>query len=218
MNGWDRFMAWEKKTAERFDPAKSTTGSDYNEHHSIVEATAEEIKELTRMREAAEMSEEPMGNEHLPEGIFALNTDGGIVAEPNQPEGEAAIGVVITDPDGQVFAEVSSRLGWCRDHHVAEFHAIMLGLTMVKQFGIRSLVIKTDSELLHHTIKGSWKLRPQHLRELRDRARELWSEMGSPDISWVPRETNSDADRLAGKLLGPLRPKLKTGDEVAGPV
>ena len=164
------------------------------------------------------MTEERIEGRSLPEGVFTLNTDGGIVAAPNQPEGEAAIGVIVTDPDGKVFAEVSARLGWCRDHHVAEFHALTLGLTMARQFGIESLVIKTDSELVHHTMNGTWKLRPQHLRELRDRARELWTEMGSPDISWVPREQNAAADRLAGRLLGPLRSKTDLGAGVAEPM
>lgn len=43
MNGWNLFREWEQKTAERFDPAKSKNGSNYNLHHSIVEATAAEI-------------------------------------------------------------------------------------------------------------------------------------------------------------------------------
>jgi hypothetical protein len=36
----------EKSIPERFDPDKSKPGSDYNLHHSIVEATAEEIGRL----------------------------------------------------------------------------------------------------------------------------------------------------------------------------
>ena len=42
MNGWNRFVEWEKKATERFDRSKSSE-DNYNLHHSIVEATADEI-------------------------------------------------------------------------------------------------------------------------------------------------------------------------------
>ncbi|MDP9067393.1 MAG: ribonuclease HI family protein [Actinomycetota bacterium] len=141
---------------------------------------------------------------------YILNTDGGIVAAANQPEGEAAMGVLITSEDGHEVARASARLGWQQDHHVAEFNALVFGLTLVRQLGIDNLEIRTDSELVHRTVKGEWKLRPDHLRKLRDQAVELWELAGRPTIDWVPRKQNSLADGLAGEVLGPLRPKPST--------
>lgn len=152
--------------------------------------------------------------EGLPAGTHVLNTDGGIVAAANQPEGEAAMGVIITSDDGDVVARASARLGWCKDHHVAEYNALILGLTLARQLGIHDLEIRTDSELVHRTVKREWKLRPDHLRVLRDQAIELWESAGHPPLSWVPREQNSPADGLAGDLLLPLRPKPAISKDV----
>lgn len=43
---WSRYVEWEKSIPDRFDPEKSKPGSDYNLHHNIIEATAEEIGRL----------------------------------------------------------------------------------------------------------------------------------------------------------------------------
>jgi hypothetical protein len=74
----------------------------------------------------------------LPDVTYLLNTDGGIVAAANQPEGEAAMGVIVTDPQGDTIAKASARLGWCKDHHIAEFNALLLGLSLATQWGSQS--------------------------------------------------------------------------------
>lgn len=154
------------------------------------------------------------GKEGLATGTYVLNTDGGIVAAANQPEGEAAMGVIITSENGDAVARASARLGWCKDHHVAEYNALILGLSLARQLAIEDLVIRTDSELVHRTVKGEWKVRPDHLRPLRDQAVELWEAAGRPSISWVPRAENSPADGLAGDLLLALRPKPAIREDV----
>lgn len=52
-NLWRRYVEWEKSIPERFDPDKSRPGSDYNLHHSIVEATPEEIDRLLSPEESS---------------------------------------------------------------------------------------------------------------------------------------------------------------------
>ena len=143
----------------------------------------------------------------LPQAMYLLNTDGGIVAAPNQPQGEAAIGAILTSPEGEVIAEASARLGWSQDHHVAEFNALILGLSIAHQLGIGQIQVRTDSELVHHTMKGTWRLRPPHLQALRDQAKEQTKAFASMEIDLIPREQNAAADKLAGKFLGRLRPK-----------
>ncbi len=70
------------------------------------------------------MEEQARGEEppqQLRDETYHLNMDGGIVAAVYQSEGEAAIGVLITSEDREVtIARASARLGWCKDHHVAE--------------------------------------------------------------------------------------------------
>lgn len=56
-----------------------------------------------------------------PRNYFKLHTDGSITAEQGQAEGEGAIGVVLRDPNGFVVHQISTRIGWVKDHHVAEY-------------------------------------------------------------------------------------------------
>jgi ribonuclease HI len=54
-----------------------------------------------------------------------LTTDGGIVADqPGKTADEAAIGVVLKAP----IEEISEPIGTAKDHHVAEFRALIRGL------------------------------------------------------------------------------------------
>jgi ribonuclease HI len=66
-------------------------------------------------------------------------------------------------------------------------------------------------------VKGDWKLRPPHLKALRDRCQAAMRTFNAFDIEWVPREQNPQADRLAGELLAPLRPRPTTKDVVELP-
>lgn len=46
MENWDEFLAWEKTTPTRYDESKASDDSDYGVEHSIIEATADEVKGL----------------------------------------------------------------------------------------------------------------------------------------------------------------------------
>jgi hypothetical protein len=58
-----------------------------------------------------------------------LTTDGGMVAnQPGKAAGEAAIGVVLKAP----LEEVSEPIGPAKDHHVAEYRALIRGLEVAR--------------------------------------------------------------------------------------
>ena len=62
-----------------------------------------------------------------------LTTDGGIVADqPGRMAGEAAIGVVLKAP----LEELSELIGPTKDHHVAEYRALIRGLEAARSRGI----------------------------------------------------------------------------------
>jgi ribonuclease HI len=67
---------------------------------------------------------------------FRLSADGGVVAERGQAAGEAAIGVVLTAPDGTLVHQISARIGWTHDHHEAEYRALIAGLRLARGHGI----------------------------------------------------------------------------------
>ena len=74
-----------------------------------------------------------------------LTTDGGIVAgQPGKMAGEAAIGVVLKAP----LEEISEPIGPAKDHHVAEYRALIRGLEAARSRGIGHLRVCLDSALL----------------------------------------------------------------------
>ena len=65
-------------------------------------------------------------------GFYVLKTDGGITAEQGQAAGPAAIGVVLKDHKYRDVDEVSKRIGWARNHHEAEYKALIAGLELAR--------------------------------------------------------------------------------------
>jgi len=138
-------------------------------------------------------------------GLYTLHTDGGIVAAPGQAAGEAAIGAVLKNSDNLLVEAISESIGHVDDHHVAEFRALVEGLTMAKRHGVDKIRVFTDSELLVKSVLDDVGLKSEELQELRSEARDLYQSFTDRELCWVPREMNTEADLLAGAAL-PLRP------------
>jgi len=137
-----------------------------------------------------------------PRNYFKLHTDGSITAEQGQAEGEGAIGVVLRDPNGFVVHQISTRIGWVKDHHVAEYRALIAGLRLARGHGVDDLHAFSDSKLVVNQLHGNSQTRSAHLRELRDEARALLDEFRQHQLSWISRKRNEEADLLAGRALG----------------
>jgi ribonuclease HI len=132
-----------------------------------------------------------------------LQTDGGIVAEPGKASGEASIGVVLKAP----VEEISEPIGWVKDHHIAEYRALIRGLEVALDQGISHLRVCLDSALVVNQLNGTWQIKAEHLKPLHKRADALAKQFVDVKITWVPRESNAEADRLTGIPLAPLRRK-----------
>jgi ribonuclease HI len=138
-------------------------------------------------------------------GLYTLHTDGGIVAAPGQAAGEAAIGAVLKNSDNLLVEAISESIGHVDDHHVAEFRALVEGLTMAKRHGVDKIRVFTDSELLVKSVRDDGNLKSEELQKLQAQARDLYRRFTDRELCWVPREMNTEADLLAGAAL-PLRP------------
>jgi ribonuclease HI len=135
-------------------------------------------------------------------GFYVLKADGGITVEQGQASGQAAIGVVLKDPKYRDVDELSKRIGWARDHHEAEYKALIEGLELARRHGIDRIRVFLDSVLVVNTVNGDWNLEPEHLKALCTRACFLVKEFIDIKMCWVPREMNVEADALASRALG----------------
>ena len=133
-------------------------------------------------------------------------TDGGIVADqPGKMAGEAAIGVVLKAP----LEEISKAVGHAKDHHVAEYRALITGLEAARSHGIEHLRVCLDSALLVNQLNGRSQVKAEHLKPLHEEAVSLIQQFADVKLTWVPRKANAEADALASIPLGPLKAKPK---------
>jgi ribonuclease HI len=125
-----------------------------------------------------------------------VHVDGGARGNP----GPAAVAAVVTGPDGEVLAEEAEYIGEATNN-VAEYRALLLGLSLARSLGAREVEVVNDSELVARQIGGQYKVKHAGLKPLWEQAmRELrgfdrWS------VRNVPREQNKRADELVNEAL-----------------
>ena len=119
-------------------------------------------------------------------------TDGAARGNP----GPAGIGVQITDADGTVIAEIAEGIG-IATNNVAEYTAAIRGLERAAELHARDVLLRSDSRLIVEQLAGRYKVKNPRLQELHARARMLAAGLPRVRYEHVPRERNTEADRLA---------------------
>ncbi|MBV9168051.1 MAG: ribonuclease HI family protein [Solirubrobacterales bacterium] len=129
---------------------------------------------------------------------LVVNVDGGARGNP----GPAAIGVVVSDPDGTVLQEIAEGIGLATNN-VAEYRALLRGVAAARALGADELEIIGDSELVARQLTGAYRvkhsaLKPLHAGVLRALDGLEWQ------IRTVPRAQNARADTLVNAALDEL--------------
>lgn len=128
--------------------------------------------------------------------VVVIHSDG--AAEPNP--GPAAIGVTIKDQQGRLIASISRPIGRATNNE-AEYRAVIAALEKAIGLGARQVALNSDSELVVKQIKGSYRVKKAALKPLHQRVMKLQSSLDSFTIRHIPREQNTEADRLANQAL-----------------
>jgi ribonuclease HI len=114
--------------------------------------------------------------------------------------GPAAIGGVVYSDSGNKVAELSRYVG-VTTNNVAEYLGVIYGLQEALFQGAVSVLLKTDSQLVARQLKGSYRVKDAKIRIFFDIAIDLFRFFENVDIEEIPREENSEADRLANRAL-----------------
>ena len=125
-----------------------------------------------------------------------INTDG--TAEPNP--GPAAIGATIKDEQGKVIATISQRIGRATNNQ-AEYRAIIAALGKALSLGASQVDVRSDSELVVRQLNGRYRVKKASLKPLYQQVKQLSSQFEGFSITHIPREQNTEADRLASMAL-----------------
>jgi broad specificity phosphatase PhoE/ribonuclease HI len=126
-----------------------------------------------------------------------VEADGGSRGNP----GPAGFGAVVWSVDhSTVLAEIKEAIGTATNN-VAEYRGLIAGLTESANLGATDVDAFLDSKLVVEQMSGRWKVKHPDLAQLNQEARRLASGFERISFSWIPREKNSHADRLANEAM-----------------
>jgi ribonuclease HI len=129
-----------------------------------------------------------------------VHVDGGARGNP----GPAAVGVVVSAPDGAVLDEYAERIG-VATNNVAEYRALLRGVERAAALGAREVEFVNDSELVAKQINGAYKVKHPSMKPLYDEAIVALRGFERWKIRSVPRAQNARADALVNEALDGLR-------------
>jgi len=130
-----------------------------------------------------------------PETVI-VHTDGASRGNP----GPASIGVVIAEPSGHVLREFGEALA-PTTNNVAEYTAVIRALESALELGARRVQVQMDSQLVVRQLNGSYRVKHPDMLPLYRRVLELIQRFEEVTFAHVPREQNTEADRLANAAL-----------------
>ena len=129
-----------------------------------------------------------------------VEADGGSRGNP----GPAGYGAVVREAStGEVLAERYEYLGVVTNN-VAEYRGLLAGLTAAAEIDPSAYVeCRLDSRLVVEQLSGRWQVKHPDLRPLVRDGASLAASFGPGHVTytWIPRERNKDADRLANRAM-----------------
>jgi len=129
-----------------------------------------------------------------------VHVDGGARGNP----GPAAAAAVISSPGGELLAEDAQLLGSVTNN-VAEYRALLLGLTRARELGATEVEVIGDSELIAKQVQGLYKVKHEAMKPLHREAMRALGGFAGWSIRTVPRAQNAHADALVNAALDNAR-------------
>jgi ribonuclease H / adenosylcobalamin/alpha-ribazole phosphatase len=130
-----------------------------------------------------------------------IEADGGSRGNP----GPAGYGAVVKDAvTGDVLAERAAGIGTATNN-VAEYGGLIAGLTAALDLDPSDVEVRMDSKLVVEQMSGRWKVKHPAMQPLAREAAELVRRLPRVRFTWIPRERNKHADRLANEAMDAQR-------------
>jgi len=123
-----------------------------------------------------------------------LYTDGASMGNP----GRAGIGIIIYNQNRDVIKRITEFIG-INTNNVAEYMSLIYALQEALYLRAKELSCFLDSELVVKQLKGSYKVRDSKLKLLYYQVRHLENFFQKVSFSYISRDRNKEADKLAKK-------------------
>ncbi|XP_074378003.1 uncharacterized protein LOC141719524 [Apium graveolens] len=128
--------------------------------------------------------------EEFPHPWWILHVDGAV------NNGGAGAGIVLVSPEGHHLMSAIHFKFYAMNND-AEYEALINGLKIALEMGVRNLIARSDSELVVNKVNGGFQARgPRTVLYLRCTQR-LIGKFKEVRLECVPREKNNNADALA---------------------
>jgi ribonuclease HI len=108
----------------------------------------------------------------------------------------AGAGVVLIDPRGEQL-KYMVHLDFEATNNMAEYEALIFGLTAALSLGVRELLVKGDSQLIIRQVRGECCCNNPQLAAYLIHVKRLQKDFDVLELQHVPREGNTAADALS---------------------
>ncbi|GJW54808.1 reverse transcriptase domain-containing protein [Tanacetum coccineum] len=125
-----------------------------------------------------------------PQEPWTLFTDGSSCVD-----GSSA-GLIVTSPEGAEFT-YALRFQFTASNNEAEYEALIAGLRIAAQMGVRNVHVSVDSKLVANQVLGTYVAKEENMIKYLEKVKSLVSGFASFSINQVPRSKNKKADALS---------------------
>ncbi|GJX19978.1 reverse transcriptase domain-containing protein [Tanacetum coccineum] len=125
-----------------------------------------------------------------PQEPWTLFTDGSSCVD-----GSGA-GLILTSPEGTEFT-YALRFQFTASNNEAEYEALIAGLRIAAQMGVRNVHVSVDSKLVANQVLGAYVAKEENMIKYLEKVKSLVSGFANFSISQVPRSQNKKADALS---------------------
>ncbi|GJV66914.1 reverse transcriptase domain-containing protein [Tanacetum coccineum] len=125
-----------------------------------------------------------------PQEPWTLFTD-----ESSCVDGSGA-GLILTSPEGTEFT-YALRFQFTASNNEAEYEALIAGLRITAQMGVRNVHVSVDSKLVANQVLGTYVAKEENMIKYLEKAKSMVSGFANFSISQVPRSKNKKADALS---------------------
>ena len=108
----------------------------------------------------------------------------------------ARLGLVLISPEGDIIQQ-AIECGFKATNNEADYEALINGLMLTKDMGIRKLDIRSDSQLVVNQLPGTYSAREAKMISYLAHVKKLQTAFDEFNITQVPRLENTLADSLA---------------------
>ncbi|XP_074283429.1 uncharacterized protein LOC141607979 [Silene latifolia] len=108
----------------------------------------------------------------------------------------AGAGVVFVTPQNHLMPYAFTLTQLCTNN-MAEYQALILGLQMAIEIGVRDMDIYGDSKLVVNQVLGEYEVKKEDLIPYHQQALQLLNQLDDIHVGHVPRSANKLADALS---------------------